>query len=389
MILYYWCPFIDYVATIKAVLNSSLAINKYSKKKNHSVILNSIGEWDQYSNFLEKNKIKQIRLTKNKSIYKNLPRNSYLKSRLSYIIISFFTFINLIKFLNKRTKNDLVILHLVTSMPLILLNLFNFKCKFVLRISGYPKLNILRKLLWKISNKNLLKVFVPTIETREKLIKHKVFEKNKLLVIRDPIIDIKEINQKKKKLNDIKGKEKTLISIGRLTNQKNHRFLIECFSKILKSNKDLKLKILGKGELKKDLENLINQKGLNDNVELVGHVGNIYEYLKDSFCFILTSKWEDPGFVIVESAAAKTTILTSDCESGPKEFIEKTEKCGYLYKEGDRESFIKKFHEMYQDSLNKHELIKNKKFYAFKKIKMYGKYHHFKQLNAFLNNLNN
>ena len=54
---------------------------------------------------------------------------------------------------------------------------------------------------------------------------------------------------------------------------------------------------------------------------------------------------EDPGFVIIESAAAKVLILTSDCESGPKEFIEKNETCGYLYKEGD-EDFIKKFNEM-------------------------------------------
>jgi hypothetical protein len=197
MNLYYWCPFIDHVATIKAVLNSALAINKYSKK-NQSIILNTIGEWDQYSDFLEKNKIKQIRLTKNKLIYKYLPRNSYLKSRLSYIFISIFTFFNLIIFLKKRTKNDLVILHLVTSLPLILLNFLNFKCKFVLRISGYPKLNIFRRILWRISNKNLLKVFVPTIETREKLIDYKIFEKDRLLVIRDPIIDIKEYLQKKK-----------------------------------------------------------------------------------------------------------------------------------------------------------------------------------------------
>jgi glycosyltransferase involved in cell wall biosynthesis len=194
---------------------------------------------------------------------------------------------------------------------------------------------------------------------------------------------------KKKKINNFKEIKKTLVSIGRLTSQKNHHFLIDSLSKILNEKKDLKLKILGKGELKKDLEDFINQKGLNDSVELVGHVENIYEYLNDSFCFILTSKWEDPGFVIIESASAKTTILTSDCESGPKEFIEKSEKCGYLYKEGDKNSFISKFNEMYHDSLNKPELIKKKKFYAFKKIKMYSKFHHFKELNLFLNSLSN
>ncbi len=387
MNFYYWCPFIDYVATVKAVLNSSLAIKKYSRNMHQSIILNSIGEWDQYSDFFEKNKIKQIRLTETKDIYKNLPRNSYFKSRLSYIIISIFTFINLIKFLKKRTKNDLIILHLVTSLPLILINFLNFKCKFILRISGHPKLNFLRKLLWKSSEKNLLKVFVPTIETKEKLINQKIFSNDKLLVLRDPIIDINEINKKIKKFDKSKRKNNTLISIGRLTKQKNHNFLIESFSQILKEKKDLKLKILGKGELKKDLENLISERGLNDSVELVGHVENIYEYLKDSLCFVLTSKWEDPGFVIIESAAAKTPILSSDCESGPKEFIETNENCGYLYKEGNKDSFIKKFNDMFNDNLNNPELVKKKKLYAFKKTKLYSKYNHFKVLKNFLDNL--
>ena len=387
MNIYYWCPFIDYVATVKAVLNSSIAVNKYSKNLHQPILVNSIGEWDQYSNFLKKNKIKHIRLTENKKIYKNLPRNSYLKSRFSYIIISIFTVYNLIKFLKKRTKNDLIILHLVTSLPLILINILDFKCKFILRISGYPKLNIFRKFLWKISGKNLLKIFVPTIETREKLANKYVFEKDKMLVLRDPIIDIHEVNKRMGQSDSNKEKRNTIISIGRLTKQKNHHFLIKTFSQIVKDKKDLKLKILGKGELKKDLENLINEKGLKDNIELVGHVENIYEYLNNSFCFILTSRWEDPGFVIIESAAAKVLILTSDCESGPKEFIEKNETCGYLYKEGDEDSFIKKFNEMYNDYFFNQDLIKNKKLYAFRKIRLYSKFNHFKKLKKFLDDL--
>ena len=387
MNIYYWCPFIDYVATVKAVLNSSLAVNKYSKNLHQSIVVNSIGEWDQYSNFLEKNKIEQIRLTENKNIYKNLPRNSYLKSRLSYIIISIYTVYNLIKFLKKRTQNDLIILHLVTSLPLILINILNFECKFILRISGYPKLNIFRKFLWKISSKNLLKIFVPTIETKEKLINEYVFEKDKMLVLRDPIIDIREINKRVDQSDSNKEKKNTIVSIGRLTKQKNHQFLIKTFSQIVKDKKDLKLKILGKGELKKDLENLINEKGLKNNIELVGHVDNIYKYLDNSFCFILTSRWEDPGFVIIESAAAKVLILTSDCESGPKEFIEKNETCGYLYKEGDEDSFIKKFNEMYNDYFSNQDLIKNKRLYAFRKTRLYSKFNHFKELKKFLDDL--
>lgn len=389
MNIYYWCPFIDYVATVKAVLNSSLAINKFSNKNNESIIINSVGEWDQYSDYLRINKIKQIKLIQSKRIYKNLPRNSYFKSRLSYIIISISSIFSLIKFLKKRNEDDLIVLHLITSLPLLLINIFNFRCKFVLRISGHPKLNMLRKFLWKISEKKLNKIFVPTIETRNKLINTGIFREKNLLILRDPIVDIFEV---KKKINNSKKmvkKKNTIISIGRLTKQKNHTFLIKSFAEILKENKDLKLKILGKGELEKDLKNLIYSKKLNENIELVGHVENIYEYLNNSFCFILTSRWEDPGFVIIESAVAKTLILSSDCESGPKEFIEENEKCGYLYKEGDMNSFISKFKNMYQESISRPEVAKEKKFYALKKSKLYTKYSHFKKFNEFLTSLKN
>ena len=349
MNIYYWCPFIDYVATVKAVLNSSIALNKFSKKIN-PVIINSVVEWDDYSKILKDENIKEIKLTK-KNLYKNLPRDSYFKSRLAYLIISLVTFMNLIKFLKQRSQKDIIILHLITSLPLLLINFFNFKCKFVLRVSGHPKLNIFRRFLWKFTGKKLQKIFVPTIETQQKLINQSIFEKDKLLVLRDPIINISEINNKILKAKENKDEKYTIVSIGRLTKQKHHYFLINSFSKIVKYKKHLKLKILGKGELRQNLEKLIKNKGLSKNVELVGHVENIYNYLKNSFCFILTSKWEDPGFVIIESAAARRIVFSSDCESGPKEFIGKNEKCGYLFNEGDEQSFIEKFDEMCEDIL--------------------------------------
>ena len=46
--VYYWSPFIDKVATTKAVLNSVLSINKYSKQKFEAIIINVFGEWLNY-----------------------------------------------------------------------------------------------------------------------------------------------------------------------------------------------------------------------------------------------------------------------------------------------------------------------------------------------------
>ena len=63
MNIYYWCPFIDYVATVKAVLNSSIAVNKYSKNLHQPILVIRLENGINISDFLEKNKIKHIRLT--------------------------------------------------------------------------------------------------------------------------------------------------------------------------------------------------------------------------------------------------------------------------------------------------------------------------------------
>jgi hypothetical protein len=56
--IYYWCPFIGNIATIKAVINSADSLVKYSDKKFSPLIINSCGEWDDYKEFFEKKKIR-------------------------------------------------------------------------------------------------------------------------------------------------------------------------------------------------------------------------------------------------------------------------------------------------------------------------------------------
>ena len=59
-------------------------------------------------------------------------------------------------------------------------------------------------------------------------------------------------------------------------------------------------------------------------------------------CFILSSLWEDPGFVLIEAASHSIPIITSDCRSGPKE-ISMRGKNMFMFKKNDKKDFIKKF----------------------------------------------
>ena len=88
--------------------------------------------------------------------FKYLPKLGFLKSRFSYILIFLLSFIPLLKLLRKE-KPEFIIIHLITSLPLILISIFDIKTKCILRISGFPKFNLLRKIFWKIVQKKFIK----------------------------------------------------------------------------------------------------------------------------------------------------------------------------------------------------------------------------------------
>ena len=53
------------------------------------------------------------------------------------------------------------------------------------------------------------------------------------------------------------------------------------------------------------------------------NIKNIYKFLNISQCFILSTLWEDPGFVFIEAALSNVNIISSDCPNGPKEIVNK------------------------------------------------------------------
>jgi len=335
---YYWCPFISNVATTSAVINSIKSIKKFSKVDIRCKIINVFKEWDLIKSKIIDNKIELVDLNTALNI-KNLPKNNFIKSRTTYFLTYIFSIVKL-HFLLKRDKPEFLIVHLITSIPLSLLMLFNYKTKFILRVSGYPKLNLWRSLLWKIVSKKLDKIFCPTLLTKELLIKKKIFDSKKLFVVRDPIIDVKTITAKKKEELDPKfewlKEKKYVVSIGRLSQQKNYKFLLKNFVDISKVFPDLCLIILGEGEEEKNLKDLIKKNNLNEKVFLVGKKNNIYPYLLNALFFILTSEWEDPGFVILESMYARKIVLSSDCQNGPLKIIKHGDN-RFLFKKNNTE----------------------------------------------------
>ncbi len=371
MKILFWCPLISKdIGTVGTVLNTVKSINKFSKKKYELLIANVAKEWNSFRNFFNDNNSKLVDLNTSLNFDK-LPKGSVIKSRFTYIIISIFSLINFHKLILKE-RPDFIFIHLISFTPLFLMNIFNYNTNFILRISGYPKLNFFRKIFWKVSNKKIYKVLCPTHETKKQLIKYNIFDEEKIYVVNEPIIDLEKINQlRKKHLNKNNEFGQYVISIGRLTKQKNHTFLIKCFDKILNSIPDLKLLICGSGEENLNLKRQILKLNREKEIILTGYQKNIEKFLKNSLFFILTSEWEDPGFVIVESMFFNTIVFSSNCKNGPIELIEDLHN-GFLYEKNNEDDFIKKFLEIYQFILKKDKLINKIKFNAKQKTKLYG-----------------
>ncbi|MGA4439877.1 glycosyltransferase [Psychrobacter pocilloporae] len=112
-----------------------------------------------------------------------------------------------------------------------------------------------------------------------------------------------------------------VLSVGRLTSQKDFRTLIHAFKQVLEK-KNCNLIILGEGELRPELEKLIKSLGLDDNVQLLGFVDNPYAWMSHADLFVLSSIREGFGNVIVEAMACGTPIVSTDCPSGPHEILE-------------------------------------------------------------------
>ena len=336
--IFYWSPCLNPVGTVKSTLNSAISLKKFNKEYDVSII-NACGEWDKYQEILKKNSINLVNI--NFKYFEILPKKGFLGSRLSYIIIFLLSFFPLFFLLKKKTP-DTLILHLVTSLPILLLNLFEFKTDFILRISGYPKLNIIRRYFWKISSKRIKLITCPTLDLKKELNNQNIFKHNKIYYLPDAIISIKELNKKLNIPNDfqITKNKRIILSVGRLTRQKNFSYLIREFSDFLKINNEFILIILGEGEEREKLTLLINEKKLENKVFLLGFTENVYSYMKKSEIFILSSLWEEVGFAMVEASMCNTYIISSDCPNGPKEFLNNGNN-GILFKNNVYKSILK------------------------------------------------
>lgn len=125
---------------------------------------------------------------------------------------------------------------------------------------------------------------------------------------------------------------KQIIAAGRYVPQKGFDLLIEAWSLVEKKHPDWKLLIFGDGD-RKLLENIINKNNLQ-NCYLKHSTNDIASEFINSSIYVLSSRFEGFGMVIIEAMACGVPPIAFDCPCGPKDIIYNL-KDGILVNSGD------------------------------------------------------
>ena len=160
--------------------------------------------------------------------------------------------------------------------------------------------------------------------------------REKLSVVYSPIISAALQDRASEPLDHEwfhEGCPPVILSVGRLTDQKDQETLIRAFS-LVRKNMVAKLLILGEGENRAKLEALISDLGLTPDVALLGFQVNPFAFMARARLFVLSSAWEGLPGALIQAMACGCPVVSTDCPSGPIEILQDG-RLGSLVSVGD------------------------------------------------------
>jgi glycosyltransferase involved in cell wall biosynthesis len=121
--------------------------------------------------------------------------------------------------------------------------------------------------------------------------------------------------------NPYSGKGPHLVAAGRLSREKGVDVLLDAMPLVRAALADADLTLLGEGPLKPDLLAQRERLGLSGVVHLAGFRPNPYPYFKHADVFVLPSRFEGFGLVLIEALAVGTPVVASDCPGAVREIL--------------------------------------------------------------------
>lgn len=146
-------------------------------------------------------------------------------------------------------------------------------------------------------------------------------DRQQIMVINNPVLTAELAQLSREPLPDDAGRP-YLLGMGRLTAQKNFPLLLDAFARFSRRRPEHRLLILGEGPDRAQLEAQARELGLAERVSFLGFRANPYPYLREAAAFVMSSDWEGLPTVLVEALALGVPLVSTDCESGPREILE-------------------------------------------------------------------
>ncbi|PZP13065.1 MAG: glycosyltransferase [Aliarcobacter butzleri] len=220
----------------------------------------------------------------------------------------------------KKYEFDKIVSFLTRSNYInVLLNIF-IKHKTIINERAMPSLQYEYSINGKI-NRFLIKSLYPKADLclsnsyGNMLDLKNNFNVLKIDYIHNPF-NIEMIEKMSKEEIEIKKKRFTFVTVGRLDKGKNHKLIIDAIKNI-----DADLWIIGDGELKESLKSYIKELSLDNKVYLFGKKENPFAYISKTDCFVFASNHEGFPNVLVEALACGLPVISTDCQSGPREIL--------------------------------------------------------------------
>lgn len=175
---------------------------------------------------------------------------------------------------------------------------------------------------------------------------------------------------------------KRMISVGRLSKQKGYDILIDMAVQLQRELPNWHIDIFGDGVDKNKLEDLIKENRLEGFVNICKPVSTIKEEMLNSSLYLLTSRFEGFGLVLIEAQACGLPSIAFDCPEGPAEIVNDGYN-GSLVPLYNTDTFVKKVIELAND----YQLRMEYGEHAFESSKRYNKSNIYRKWNNLFNEL--
>lgn len=272
-------------------------------------------------------------------------RTLYRKKRLKEVI--------------KHYKPDIVFPFLEPVVKEVYLAARNFRIPIVATVRNLPRYHWkFQKRFYDYIYEHCEAVYFQT-EAQKQYFTPKVIEKS--FVLPNPV-DISFINSGSKRIK--RKKIKNIVTAGRLSEQKNHKLLIDAMAIVHGFHPECCLKIYGEGEKRSELKDYVTAHHADDFVKIMGRTSELLEVYEVSDLFVLSSDYEGMPNALAEAMAAAVPCISTDCPTGPRELLGDNER-GILAAAGEADSLAKAMVQMiecpektYQYGVRGHEYIK-------------------------------